>query len=215
MVVEHPLSSTSFVPAQARRADRPLSQARERGDAAAHVRSNEGPADRRLRVETPLELGDCPANQRQEGRGVPGAARRRRHARRRLFRWSRRRFGFIGDVPRRGDAPAGRVLLEAPDRCGRPRRRGLDPMLATGSPPAAAVDAVKEAGARRWPDRRSSPRPRGSSTSTSDRPDVQIVCAAVDRGLDTCGASSCRVLATRATVSTVRSARSARHFARL
>ena len=60
----------------------------------------------------------------------------------------------------------------------------LDPMLATGNSSVAAIKAVKDAGARTSCSSASSPRPRGSSASSGEYPDVHIVCAAIDRGLN-------------------------------
>ena len=61
----------------------------------------------------------------------------------------------------------------------------LDPMLATGNSSVAAIKEVKDAGARSpSSSSASSPRPRGSSACTTNIPDVHVVCAAIDRGLN-------------------------------
>ena len=61
----------------------------------------------------------------------------------------------------------------------------LDPMLATGHSSSAAIDdgegGGRAVGDARLHRRRAAGR---SSSSTSSHPDVHIVCAAVDRGLD-------------------------------
>ena len=60
----------------------------------------------------------------------------------------------------------------------------LDPMLATGHSSAAAIAAVKEAGAQSVTLVCIVAAPPGIESSTSSIPDVHIVCAAVDRGLN-------------------------------
>ncbi len=60
----------------------------------------------------------------------------------------------------------------------------LDPMLATGHSSAAAIDAVKEAGAQAVTLVCIVAAPPGIDFIHEHHPDVHIVCAAVDRGLD-------------------------------
>ena len=60
----------------------------------------------------------------------------------------------------------------------------LDPMLATGRSSAAAVAAVKAGGARSVILVCLVAAPEGIEHVQSEHPDVQIVCAAIDRGLD-------------------------------
>jgi uracil phosphoribosyltransferase len=60
----------------------------------------------------------------------------------------------------------------------------LDPMLATGNSSAAAIQTVKEAGARSVMLVCLVSAPEGIERVHSDHPDVHIVTAAVDRGLD-------------------------------
>jgi uracil phosphoribosyltransferase len=60
----------------------------------------------------------------------------------------------------------------------------LDPMLATGHSSAAAIDAVKEAGAQSVTLVCIVAAPPGIEHVHERHPDVHIVCAAVDRGLD-------------------------------
>ena len=60
----------------------------------------------------------------------------------------------------------------------------LDPMLATGHSSAAAIDAVKEAGAQSVTLVCIVAAPPGIEFIQEHHPDVHIVCAAVDRGLD-------------------------------
>jgi uracil phosphoribosyltransferase len=60
----------------------------------------------------------------------------------------------------------------------------LDPMLATGHSSSAAIDAVKEAGAQAVTLVCIVAAPPGIEFIHEHHPDVHIVCAAVDRGLD-------------------------------
>jgi uracil phosphoribosyltransferase len=60
----------------------------------------------------------------------------------------------------------------------------LDPMLATGNSSAAAITAVKSAGARGVTLVCLVAAPPGIERVHADHPDVHIVCAAVDRGLN-------------------------------
>ncbi|MGH2921683.1 MAG: uracil phosphoribosyltransferase [Gaiellaceae bacterium] len=60
----------------------------------------------------------------------------------------------------------------------------LDPMLATGRSSAAAVTIVKEAGARSVLLVCLVAAPEGIEHMRAEHPDVEIVCAAIDRGLD-------------------------------
>lgn len=60
----------------------------------------------------------------------------------------------------------------------------LDPMLATGNSTAAAVELVKAAGARAIRLIALIAAPEGIERIHADHPDVRIVVAAVDRGLD-------------------------------
>jgi len=60
----------------------------------------------------------------------------------------------------------------------------LDPMLATGNSSVAAIRAVKEAGAKSVVLVCLVAAPPGIDHVHAEHPDVHIVCAAVDRGLD-------------------------------
>jgi uracil phosphoribosyltransferase len=60
----------------------------------------------------------------------------------------------------------------------------LDPMLATGNSSSAAIQAVKEAGAQSVTFVCLVAAPPGIEHLHADHPDVHIVCAAIDRGLD-------------------------------
>jgi uracil phosphoribosyltransferase len=60
----------------------------------------------------------------------------------------------------------------------------LDPMLATGNSSAAAIGEVKRAGARSVILVCLVAAPQGIDRVHAEHPDVHIVCAAIDRGLD-------------------------------
>ena len=60
----------------------------------------------------------------------------------------------------------------------------LDPMLATGNSSVAAIEKVKEAGARSVTLVSLVAAPPGIERVHADHPDVHIVCAAIDRGLN-------------------------------
>jgi uracil phosphoribosyltransferase len=60
----------------------------------------------------------------------------------------------------------------------------LDPMLATGNSTAAAIETVKKAGATSVRLVAIIAAPEGIDRVTRDHPDVQIVVAAIDRGLN-------------------------------
>src|SRR6185437_1906612 len=60
----------------------------------------------------------------------------------------------------------------------------LDPMLATGNSSAAAIAAVKAAGAQSVIFVCLVAAPEGVAHLVAEHPDVRIVCAAVDRGLN-------------------------------
>jgi uracil phosphoribosyltransferase len=60
----------------------------------------------------------------------------------------------------------------------------LDPMLATGNSSVAAIEIVKDAGARSVTLVSLVAAPQGIERVHEEHPDVHIVCAAVDRGLD-------------------------------
>jgi uracil phosphoribosyltransferase len=60
----------------------------------------------------------------------------------------------------------------------------LDPMLATGNSSSAAIKVVKEAGAKSVVLVSLVAAPPGIERVHAEHPDVHIVCAAIDRGLD-------------------------------
>ena len=60
----------------------------------------------------------------------------------------------------------------------------LDPMLATGNSSVAAISKVKAAGARSVTSSASSSAPEGIERVHAEHPDVRIVTASIDRGLN-------------------------------
>ena len=102
-----------------------------------------------VEIETPLERTTV---QRISGKKVavcPVLRAGRRDARRRALARLERARRVHRPLPRRGDARAGRVLREAARAdLGERDAIVLDPMLATGNSSVAAIEAVKEAGAR-------------------------------------------------------------------
>ena len=60
----------------------------------------------------------------------------------------------------------------------------LDPMLATGNSSAAAITAIKAAGARKVTLICLVAAPEGVTRLQEVHPDVDIVCASIDRGLN-------------------------------
>ena len=106
----------ALVPARPGDADRPLPQARERGDAAAHLRGDEGLPDRAGRDRDAARADAGAADLGEEGRRLPGPARRARDARGRALADLERARRLHRPLPRRGDAAAGRVLREAARR---------------------------------------------------------------------------------------------------
>jgi uracil phosphoribosyltransferase len=63
----------------------------------------------------------------------------------------------------------------------------LDPMLATGGSAAAAVASLKKAGAERITFMCVVAAPEGIARLRAAHPDVPIICAAIDRGLNAHG----------------------------
>ena len=115
-------AAQALVPARQGDADRPLPQARERADAAPHVRGDEGLPDRAGRDRDAARADGGAADLGQEGRRLPGAARGHRDARGRALADLERARRLHRPVPRRGDARARRVLREAAGGPGRARR---------------------------------------------------------------------------------------------
>ncbi len=94
------------------------------------------------------------------------------------------RVGFIGLYRDEETLEAVPYYEKLPDDMGERDAIVLDPMLATGNSSVAAIDKVKAAGARTVILVCIVAAPEGIERVHSRHPDVHIVCAAVDRGLD-------------------------------
>jgi uracil phosphoribosyltransferase len=94
------------------------------------------------------------------------------------------RVGFIGLYRDEDTLEAVEYYLKLPSDLGARDAMVLDPMLATGNSSAAAVAAVKEAGARSVRLIALVAAPEGVERLHSEHPDVAIYCAALDRQLN-------------------------------
>jgi uracil phosphoribosyltransferase len=94
------------------------------------------------------------------------------------------RVGFIGLYRDEDTLEPVEYYLKLPGDLGVRDAIVLDPMLATGNSSAAAVAAVKTAGARSVRLIALVAAPEGIERLQSDHPDVAIFCAAVDRELN-------------------------------
>jgi uracil phosphoribosyltransferase len=94
------------------------------------------------------------------------------------------RVGFIGLYRDEETLQAIEYYVKLPDDLSERDAIVLDPMLATGNSSAAAIEAVKNAGARAVTLVCLVAAPPGIERVHADHPDVHIVCAAVDRGLN-------------------------------
>ena len=94
------------------------------------------------------------------------------------------RVGFIGMYRDEETLEAIQYYVKLPDDLGERDAIVLDPMLATGNSSVAAVAQVKDAGARSVTLVCLVAAPEGIARVHETYPDVHIVCAAVDRGLN-------------------------------
>jgi uracil phosphoribosyltransferase len=94
------------------------------------------------------------------------------------------RVGFIGMYRDEETLEPVEYYVKLPDDLAERDAIVLDPMLATGNSSAAAIDAVKAAGARSVTLVALVAAPPGIERVHSAHPDVHIVCAAIDRGLN-------------------------------
>jgi uracil phosphoribosyltransferase len=94
------------------------------------------------------------------------------------------RVGFIGMYRDEDTLEAIQYYVKLPDDLGERDAIVLDPMLATGNSSVAAVSQVKDAGARSVTLVCLVAAPEGIEKVHETYPDVHIVCASVDRGLD-------------------------------
>jgi uracil phosphoribosyltransferase len=94
------------------------------------------------------------------------------------------RVGFIGMYRDEGTLQPVEYYVKLPEDLAERDAIVLDPMLATGNSSAAAVTVVKEAGARSVTLVCLVAAPPGIDRVHAEHPDVHVVCAAIDRGLD-------------------------------
>ena len=94
------------------------------------------------------------------------------------------RVGFIGMYRDEETLEPVEYYLKLPDDLGERDAIVLDPMLATGNSSVAAIASVKEAGARSVTLVCLVAAPPGIERVHEEHPEVHIVTAAIDRGLD-------------------------------
>jgi uracil phosphoribosyltransferase len=94
------------------------------------------------------------------------------------------RVGFIGMYRDEETLQPVEYFIKLPNDLAERDAIVLDPMLATGRSSAAAVNSVKGAGAKSVVLVCLVAAPEGIEHMRSEHPDVEIVCAAIDRGLD-------------------------------
>jgi uracil phosphoribosyltransferase len=94
------------------------------------------------------------------------------------------RVGFIGLYRDEETLQPVQYYVKLPEDLAERDAIVLDPMLATGNSSAAAVAAVKAAGARSVTLVSLVAAPEGIARLHEEHPDVHVVCAAVDRGLN-------------------------------
>jgi uracil phosphoribosyltransferase len=94
------------------------------------------------------------------------------------------RVGFIGLYRDESTLEAVEYYLKLPEDLAERDAIVLDPMLATGNSSSAAITAVKAAGARSVTLVCVVAAPPGIERVHDEHPDVHIVCAAIDRGLN-------------------------------
>ena len=94
------------------------------------------------------------------------------------------RVGFIGLYRDEETLEPVEYYVKLPDDLAQRDAIVLDPMLATGNSSAAAIASVKAAGARSVTLVCLVAAPDGIERVHREHPDVHVVCAAIDRGLD-------------------------------
>jgi uracil phosphoribosyltransferase len=137
-----------------------------------------------VRIETPLEPMDSPRISGKKvavcpvlraGLGMLDGV---------LSLVSSARVGFIGLYRDEETLEPVQYYLKLPEDLSERDALVLDPMLATGNSSVAAISAVKEAGARSVTLVCLVAAPPGIERLHAEHPDVHVVCAAIDRGLD-------------------------------
>ena len=140
-----------------------------------------------VEIETPLEVMDA---QRISGKKVAVCPVLRAGVgmlEGTLSLISSARVGFIGMYRDEDTLEAIQYYVKLPDDLGERDAIVLDPMLATGNSSVAAVAQVKDAGARSVTLVCLVAAPEGIEKVHETYPDVHIVCASVDRGLNELG----------------------------
>jgi uracil phosphoribosyltransferase len=94
------------------------------------------------------------------------------------------RVGFIGMYRDEETLEPVQYFVKLPEDMSDRDAIVLDPMLATGNSSAAAITVVKEAGAKSVVLVCLVAAPPGIDRVHAEHPDVHIVCAAIDRGLN-------------------------------
>jgi uracil phosphoribosyltransferase len=94
------------------------------------------------------------------------------------------RVGFIGMYRDEETLQPVEYFVKLPNDLAERDAIVLDPMLATGRSSAAAVNSVKDAGAKSVVLVCLVAAPEGIEHMRAEHPDVEIVCAAIDRGLN-------------------------------
>jgi uracil phosphoribosyltransferase len=137
-----------------------------------------------VRIETPLEPMDAPRISGKKvavcpvlraGIGMLDGV---------LSLVSSARVGFIGMYRDEETLEPVQYYVKLPEDLSERDALVLDPMLATGNSSVAAIAAVKDAGARSVTLVCLVAAPPGIERVHAEHPDVHIVCAAIDRGLD-------------------------------
>ena len=137
-----------------------------------------------VEIETPLETRCVPADRGQEGRGLPVLRAGVGMLDGVLSLISSARVGFIGMYRDEETLQPVQYFVKLPADMNDRDAIVLDPMLATGNSSAAAIEMVKDAGARTVTLVCLVAVQQGIDRVHRDHPDVHIVCAAIDRGLD-------------------------------
>ena len=94
------------------------------------------------------------------------------------------RVGFVGMYRDEETLEPIQYYLKLPDDLAQRDAIVLDPMLATGNSTAAAIEVIKQAGATSIAVIAIIAAPEGIDRVLAAHPEVHIVCAAVDRGLN-------------------------------
>jgi uracil phosphoribosyltransferase len=137
-----------------------------------------------VEIETPLESATFPRIAGKKVAVCPGAARGHRHARRSALAHLECACGFIGMYRDEETLQPVQYFVKLPTDMTDRDAIVLDPMLATGNSSAAAIQTVKDAGARTVTLVSLVAVREGIERVHRDHPDVHIVCAAIDRGLN-------------------------------